>query len=208
MTDPNYTHLMLIADRSGSMQGVHTDVNGAIKKMMEEQAALEGKILVDVIVFDSTIDVVHESVDPTAVSGDVIEPRGSTALNDAIGMGITRLGRKLSIMAEDARPSNVVVVIATDGMENASREYSTDQVKALVTEQTEKWGWTFIYLAANVDAFGTGGGYGFNAATTMSMAGSGAGMSNGYWSASASVTRTRSGLSADFTDEEREAAAD
>ncbi len=100
-----------------------------------------------------------------------MEPLGGTALNDAIGHMIVRLGNKFKTMPEDKRPAHVIVVIATDGAENSSREYTHAAVKQMVEEQTEKWQWTFVYLAANVDAFATGGAYGFAKGSTISVAG-------------------------------------
>ncbi len=202
----NYTHLVLVADRSGSMNGIHTDINGAIRKMMEDQAKEPGDITVDVIVFDDKIDVVYESVDPLDVSDEVIVPRGWTALNDALGMAIARTGRKISAMTEENRPSKVIVVVATDGMENASHEYSHEQIKAMVEEQTSKWNWTFMYMAANVDAFATGKAYGFAPGQTISFAASGAGGQSVYAATSSNITRTRSGLDTGYLPEERDAA--
>jgi hypothetical protein len=206
MTDSSLTHLAIVADRSGSMNGIHTDMNGAIRQLLAEQAKLPGAVIVDITTFDTTVEFPFVGVRPDDVKVDVIVPRGSTALNDALGMSIVRLGERLAALDEDDRPGKVIFVVVTDGMENASREYSDAQVKALVTEQTEKWGWEFLYLAANVDAFATGRGYGFGHAQTISFAADSDGTQSVVAAASGYVTRSRSGLVADFTDEEREAA--
>ena len=206
MTDDNYTHLALIVDRSGSMAGIADEVNGAIKKFLEDQAALDGKLLVDVATFDSIVEFVHTDAEVKNVTENLVEPRGLTALNDAIGQTIVRMGNKFKTLAEDKRPGHVIVVIATDGMENSSREYTASQIKRMVEEQKDQWQWTFIYLAANVDAFATGGGYGFGHGQTISVAGSGASFASAYAGVSNLVTRTRSGLDSEFTDEEREEA--
>lgn len=203
----NYTHICLVVDRSGSMMTIYKDMNGAIVQLMREQAEANiGDITVDVITFDSDIDVVHENVDPLDVGENVIVPRGSTALNDAIGFAINRLGNKFRIMSERSRPDKVIVVVVTDGGENASKEYSQAQVKAMVEEQASKWNWTFMYLAANVDAFGTGAGYGFDATNTMGYVATASATHGSYSGLSANIARTRSGLASGFTDEEREAA--
>jgi uncharacterized protein YegL len=203
----NYTHICLVVDRSGSMMTIYKDMNGAILQLMQEQVDAQiGDITVDVITFDSDIEVVYESVNPADVIGNVIVPRGSTALNDAIGFAINRLGNKFKIMSEQSRPDKVIVVIVTDGGENASKEYSQAQVKAMVEEQTTKWNWTFMYLAANVDAFGTGAGYGFDATNTMGYVATASGTHGSYSGLSSNITRTRSGLDSGFTDEEREVA--
>ena len=201
-----YTHMMLIVDRSGSMFNIRDDMNGAIVQLMENQAEEPGTLLVDVITFDTNIDIVHDNVPPLDVKHDVIEPRGNTALNDAIGVGVTRLGNKIRLMAEDDRPEHVIVVVVTDGMENSSKDWTHAQVKALVDEQTDRWKWTFMYLAANVDAFATGAGYGFAKGQTITFASSGESVSNVYAGLHANASRARRGDESGFTQDERDAA--
>ena len=212
MTDKDYSHVMLIADRSGSMQGIAAEANAAIKQFMEDQAKEPGRITVDVIVFDDKIDVLAEHTDPSKVSGEVIEPRGLTAMNDAIGFGIKRLGRKLSLMKEDDRPGLVVVVIVTDGMENASKEFGPHQIREMVREQTEKWQWQFVFLAANIDTFGTAQNLGFDPMNSAGYVASASGVANSYSSLSTNMSRGRkmsaAGETADlaFSEEDREEA--
>ena len=201
-----YTHFCLIVDRSGSMYNIVDDMNGAIVQLMQNQAKEPGTCLVDVIVFDTVVDVKYDNADPLEISDRVIEPRGNTALNDAIGIGVTRLGNKLRLLPEDERPSTVIVVVVTDGMENSSVEYTHRQIRHLVEHQTDKYNWTFMYLAANVDAFATGQAYGFAKGTTIAYAASSQGAQNVVASASAGATRARRGDSADFTQDERDAA--
>jgi Mg-chelatase subunit ChlD len=203
MTNPNLTHLTLIVDRSGSMHGIHTDMNGAILSLLEAQSNEPGDVVVDVVTFDNVVEYPYTGVDPLDVKGDVIEPRGSTALNDAIGLTTRKNGRYFASLAEEDRPGTVIVVVVTDGMENASREYTTEQVKAMVTEQTEQWGWTFMYLAANVDAFATGSGYGFAPGQTMAYAASSKGSKMSMSNLHANASRARRGDSSGFTEEER-----
>lgn len=186
------------------MNGIHTDMNGAIGHLMDEQKKVDGTVIVDVITFDDKIDVVNENAKPEDVSREVIVPRGSTALNDAIGFAITRLGRKLSILPEQKRPGNVIVVVVTDGMENASREYTAERVKAMVEEQESQWNWTFMYLAANVDAFATGKGYGFRPGQTISFDANGQSVADVYSVAGSNILRTAKGDRRGFTDEERQ----
>lgn len=207
MVDKNYTHIALIVDRSGSMQGIHTDMDGAIKALLAAQAKGAGFCLIDVTTFDTEVEYPYVDARPDDVKGELIRPRGGTALNDAVGSTIVRLGEKLAAKDEDDRPGHVIVVVVTDGMENSSREYTLDQVRALVTEQTDRWGWEFLYLAANVDAFATGRGYGFGAGQTISYAATAGGTESVVAAASGYMTRSRSGLDTEFTDEEREAAA-
>ena len=206
MTNPDLTRLVIVADRSGSMHDIAGDMNGAILQLLAEQATQPGTVLVDIVTFDDKIEYPYKAAKPKQIGDQIIRPRGSTALNDALGLTISKLGAELSSLDEADRPGHVVIVVVTDGMENASREYTAQQIQKMVTEQTEQWGWTFLYLAANVDAFATGRAYGFAPGQTISYAADSDGANSVIATASAGVTRTRSGLAADFTDEEREAA--
>lgn len=206
MTDQDYTHIATVVDRSGSMHPIATDMDGAIKELLTAQAKEPGHVLVDVVTFDTEVEFPYTDARPDDVKGQIIVPRGMTALNDAIGKTIVSLGEKLAAMPEDDRPAHVIVVIVTDGHENASREYDLPRVRQMVLEQQEKWGWNFMYLAANVDAFATGAGYGFTQNQAVQYAPTAKGAESVIATASASMTRTRSGLDGSFTDEEREAA--
>ncbi|QGJ92729.1 hypothetical protein QDA04_gp59 [Microbacterium phage Megan] len=206
MTDPNLTLIAIVADRSGSMASIAADMNGGIASLLAEQAKGPGAVVVDIWTFDSVVEHPFDWVRPDDVKADIILPRGSTALNDATGTAIVSIGERLASMPEDERPAKVIVVVVTDGMENASREYTLEQVRALVQEQTDRWGWEFIYLAANVDAFATGAGYGFAAGSTMSYAPTPGATRNMVATASAGITRSRLGQDVDFTDDERASA--
>lgn len=206
MTDQNLTHLAILVDRSGSMGSIAKDMNGGIRQLLADQAKAPGSVVVDVTTFDTIVEFPFEGVRPDDIKVDVLVPRGGTALNDALGATIVRLGEKLAALNEDDRPGHVIFVIATDGAENSSREYTTAQVAAMVTEQREKWGWEFIFMAANIDAFATGRDYGFNRDQTIAFQASGLGAQSSYAAASQSVLRTRAGLNGAFTQDERDAA--
>ena len=169
MTDPTYTALLLIVDRSGSMQTIREDMIGGLNALIAEQSAEEGRLTVDIVTFDDEIEQQCTLADPASVTV-VLDPRGSTALYDAIGVAVTRFGRTLSAMPEAARPGVVQVVVVTDGEENASREYRADTVRALVTRQSETYGWDFAFLGANQDAVLTGAALGFDADSSMTYA--------------------------------------
>lgn len=203
MTDQNLTLLALIADRSGSMSSIAKDMNGGIATLLAEQAKLPGALAVDIWTFDDHVEHPFDWVRPDDVKVDVILPRGRTALQDAVGSAIVSIGERLASMDEDDRPAKVIVCVVTDGHENASREYTLERVRDLITMQTERYGWEFMYLAANVDAFATGGAYGFRAGQTMSYAPTSQGADAVIATASAGITRSRLGQTADFTDAER-----
>ena len=160
MTDDNYTALLLIVDRSGSMTTIRDDMVGGLQTLLDQQAAEPGMLTVDVLTFDDVIEVTHTMADPKSVVIE-LDPRGSTALFDAIGFGVQGFGKLLSDLPEHARPGTVQVVVVTDGHENASREYTADAVRKLVTQQKEQYGWDFVFLGANQDAVLTGTRLGF-----------------------------------------------
>ncbi len=124
MADDNYTATLLVIDRSGSMTTIRDEMVGALTTLLEKQAAEEGMLTVDVVTFDNVIERQEHFADPT----DVVirlEPRGGTALYDALGIAIGEFGRELAALPEHARPGTVQVVVVTDGEENSSQEYSS-----------------------------------------------------------------------------------
>lgn len=209
MTNPNLTALCLVVDRSGSMMRLASDMNGGIRTLLAEQMAQPGEVILDVFTFDHIVEHVVQDAPLSGhiITTDYVVPRGSTALLDAVGLAVVTLGERLSKQDEDQRPSNVIVVVVTDGYENASREWSADKVKDVVTRQTDKYGWTFLYLAANVDAFATGRTMGFASTHSSNYQASTAGAQGMSHTASAAVTRSRTGTFVGYTDEERDEAA-
>src|SRR6187551_3395488 len=169
MTDPNYTAMLLVIDRSGSMESIRDDMVGGLTAMIESQAALPGILTLDVFNFDTVIERQYSLASPAGVTIE-LEPRGGTALHDAIGMSVTEFGRTLAALPEHARPETVQVVVVTDGEENSSREFNGASVKKLVEQQTEKYGWDFVFLGANQDAVTAGAKLGFQADSSMTFA--------------------------------------
>jgi hypothetical protein len=204
MTNPDYTHLVVVMDRSGSMDTIRTDMEGAINALFEEQATLPGKCLVDLVQFDDRYDVVFKDRE-VGLAKATLQPRGLTALVDAIGKTIADVGIKLDRLPEDERPGTVIVAVVTDGMENASQEYTADNVKEMIKHQTDVYGWNFTFLGANMDAVKTGAMYGFDPSQSLTwnpkdVAAAGA-------TVSTYVTNTRSGLANAYSDEDRKANA-
>lgn len=165
MTQQDYTALVFVVDRSGSMQSIARDMEGGISALLESQRDLEGTLTVDAVLFDTHIDYIHHLADPYVTIP--INPRGSTALYDAVGSTISTFGAALAAMPEEERPGKVIFAIVTDGYENASREYTQAQVKEMVEHQTDVYGWDFMYLGANQDAVTVGTGLGVAAGSSL-----------------------------------------
>ncbi|MGN0299196.1 MAG: hypothetical protein ACI4C1_08475 [Lachnospiraceae bacterium] len=159
------TELVFILDRSGSMRGLEADTIGGFNSMIEKQKKEEGEAYVSTVLFDSTTEVIHDRV-----SLDKIEPmtdrqyyvRGCTALLDALGGAIHHIGNIHKYAREEDRPEKTLFVITTDGMENASRQYSAKKVKELVERQKTQYGWEFLFLGANIDAIETASHFGID----------------------------------------------
>ncbi|NUQ97873.1 MAG: VWA domain-containing protein [Streptomyces sp.] len=168
MTNPNWRHIAVILDRSGSMQAVKSDTEGGLRAFLEAQHDAPGSTTVSLYQFDDRYQAVYENTPLDRVPDFTLQPRGMTALLDAVGRTVTALGEQLAAMPEDDRASEVIVVILTDGHENASHEYTLTQVKALITEQQNAYGWKFVFLGADQDAFAAAADIGIRRDTTLS----------------------------------------
>lgn len=157
------TELVFILDKSGSMGGLEKDTIGGYNSMLEKQKAVPGECLITTVLFDNDYELLHDRIDIRAGS-PITEKEyavgGSTALLDAIGRTIHKIGNAQMNTADDYRAEKVMFVIITDGEENSSREYSAEKVKAQIQRQKEKYDWEFIFLGANIDAVETAGRFG------------------------------------------------
>ena len=159
----NLTEMVFILDRSGSMVGLEADTIGGFNSMIERQKNEEGEALVSTVLFSDNSIVIHDRADIAKV--EPLTSRqyfvgGCTALIDAIGGAIHHIGNVHKYAREEDVPEHTIFVITTDGMENASHKYSSDQVKAMVKRQKEKYGWEFLFLGANIDAVETAAHFG------------------------------------------------
>lgn len=210
MTNPDYAHLLVIIDHSGSMRKIKNDAEGGVNQLVRDMAALPGKVTISLVQFDTEHERVLDFADAKTAPEYRLVPRGGTALLDAVGFAVTEEGEKLAAMPEDQRPGKVAVLIATDGDENRSREYTQPQVKELLVQQQEQYGWAVSYIGANVDSFANAASLGVPTAATMDYAATSYGTQSAYRGVSRSVVAFAGGQSAgiSYTDQDREAAAD
>jgi uncharacterized protein YegL len=162
----NKTELVFILDRSGSMSGLESDTIGGYNSLLSKQRTEEGIAIVTTVLFDDKFELLHDRLDIKGVS-DITDKdyfvRGSTALLDAIGKTINKIGNVQKYTKPEMRADKVLVIITTDGMENSSIEYSYDHIKMMIDRQKTQYGWEFIFLGANIDALATAQRFGIDA---------------------------------------------
>lgn len=213
MTKPGSTLLVTVLDRSGSMNHIKDEVIGGFDSFVEAQKKEPGECKMTLWQFDNEYDEVWSLRDVATLPsiGTFYAPRGMTALNDAVGRTIVSVGIELAKRPEHERPQNVIFIIVTDGQENSSKEYKgapgKAKIKEMIQHQTEKYGWKFTYIGANVDAFAEAQGYGIPTTAAMNYAPTKKGMVGAYHVMAASVLRSRqSGEALSYSPAEREEA--
>jgi uncharacterized protein YegL len=157
------TELVFILDRSGSMAGLESDTIGGFNSVLTKQKKEDGDANITTVLFDDKYELLHDRYNLLKVSNITEKEyfvRGTTALLDAIGKTIAKIGNLQKYVLEDERAEKVMFVIITDGMENASIEYSYHQIKKMINHQKEKHEWEFIFLGANIDAIEIAGRFG------------------------------------------------
>ena len=177
----NLTEIVFILDRSGSMAGLENDTIGGFNGFVKKQAEA-GRTSLSTVLFDDKYEILHNGIDAgkAVLTGEEYYTRGSTALLDAVGKTINDVGKRLNETPEALRPGKVIFVITTDGLENSSREFGYDEVKRMITHQSEKYGWEFIFMGANIDVAKEGGKLGISADRSLCFAASPDGMHNMY----------------------------
>lgn len=147
------TEIVLITDSSGSMSSCYKEMNVGIQQFLEAQKEQPGFCNITWVDFSSKVTIKTNGVDLNTVNNISIVPSSSTALNDAICIGIDTVGNRLANTPEPDRPALVIVCIVTDGQENASQEFKSKDVKERIERQSKQYNWQFMYLGANQDSF-------------------------------------------------------
>ena len=183
---PERIELVLVLDKSGSMQGLESDTIGGFNSMIKKQKALDVPVRVTAVLFNDKTDVLYESRSihsVHALTEKEYEVGGTTALLDAVGSTILNVDQKGDVK----KGTKVIFVIITDGMENASREFTKTKVKQMISDKQEKSGWDFIYLGANIDAAAEAGAIGVKKANAVTYRNTESGVRANYDAVSAYV---------------------
>ncbi len=160
------TELVFILDRSGSMAGLEQDTIGGYNALLKKQKSEAGDAIITTVLFDDRIEMLHDRIGIRGVQ-PVTEKdyfvRGSTALLDAIGISIDKTVNAHRHTAEEERPGKTLFVNTTDGLENASKLFTYEKVKQMVSHERDKYGWEFLFIGANMDAIDAAQRFGIHA---------------------------------------------
>jgi hypothetical protein len=202
------TRIAIILDRSGSMESCKESTVTGFNEFIRNQKKIPGEATVRLVQFDDQYETVFDKplLDCPELTQTAFVPRGSTALLDAQGRAIAELGRELTALPEQERPSKVIVVTLTDGLENASKDYSIEKIGDMIREQRDRYNWDFVFLGANQDAVATAAAINIPAPSAMSYSASKAGIAATMAAVSHYVGASRAGKAAAFSAEDRKAA--
>ena len=190
----NITEIVFILDRSGSMAGFEADTIGGFNATIEKQRKEDGTAYVSTVLFDNECEVIHDRVPLDRIkpmTDNEYRVGGCTALLDAIGGAIHHIGNVHKYARPEDVPEHTIFVITTDGMENASHRYSSAEIKAKIKRQTEKYGWEFIFLAANIDAVETAENIGIRRERAANYRQTKEGVGRSYYVMSEAITAVR-----------------
>ena len=201
----NITELVFILDASGSMAGLEADTIGGFNAMIQRQRKEPGQAYVTTVLFSNSARTIHDRLkleDVAPLTDRDYVTGGCTALMDAIGGAIRHIADIHKYARPEDVPEHTVFVITTDGMENASHIYSSDRVKAMIAHEKEKYGWEFLFLAANIDAVSTAASVGIGADRAVNYRADGQGTRVLYENVGCAVSAVRSQrpLGADWAD--------
>ncbi len=202
------TLLVLVIDRSGSMETIKEDMEGGVKSLLDEQAKVSGTCLVTLVQFDDHYEMLAEGVPVFELLPYRLIPRGTTALLDAIGRTISDVRARVEALEPAERPGHIIFAVITDGLENASKEWSRLQVMDSVQARIAE-GWAFTFVGANQDSIREGGRIGVDAGSSLNFSASPTGTREAVHAASASMGRMRRGEAEKltYTEDERRRAA-
>ena len=204
------TDITIILDRSGSMESVKSDTIGGFNSFLEGQQKVRGEASLSLVQFDDQYEIVY--IDRDINSADrlteaTFQPRGMTALYDAVGRTINSVGQRLTALPEAERPDKVLLVIMTDGFENASREFTAAEISRMINHQRDVYKWEFMFIGANQDAVLSAQEIGISAGAALTYAANSEGTQIAYSMVAEKIANFRLSndkLALEFNEEDRE----
>lgn len=189
----DFTDITVVLDRSGSMESVKEATITGFDEFVQSQKLKGDNASLTLVQFDDEYDVVWNGLPINTVPTirDLYQPRSMTALLDAMGRAINETGARLARMNEADRPNKVIMVILTDGLENASREFTSEKIMEMIKRQTDDYSWSFIFLGANQDAIATASSLGIKAGWAADYSGTNTGTSKSFRKMSDKVNQYR-----------------
>ncbi len=191
----NLTEIVFLLDRSGSMGGLESDTIRGFNAFIEEQCKLEEETIVTAVLFDDKYEILWNGIKAgeAKLTDKEYFVRGYTALLDAVGKTILEVSVRISKTKKEERPDKVIFVITTDGLENASREFTYNVVKSLIKYHQEMYGWDFIFLGANIDTAKEADRLGINTNNVFDFEASKTGIKEMYCMVNDTVLKKRTG---------------
>lgn len=193
----DYTDISIVLDRSGSMESIKTDTIGGFNQFLKDQQSVPGKATITLVQFDHEYNSLLKAqpiAEAKPLDTSTYVPRGTTALLDAIGRTIQDTGKRLAEMPDADRPDKVVFVVITDGLENASEDFTKVKINEMIALQRDSYNWQFLFLGANQDAISAGQDIGVAASSSLSYAANSAGVRAAYSSLSSNIGMYRSNV--------------
>lgn len=203
MTQTGYRHRIIVMDRSGSIESILVGQQSGLGEFFRSEEKVPGKATFSLWDFDTEIRCLHSLAPLDTVKGYVIDPRGGTAMHDAVAAE----GEKLAALPEDERPEDVTVIIASDGLENSSQRRTGAEVRQMLDHQQDAYGWRVIYMGTNQDAFKEGAKFGARGNLTLNYVSTNTGSQNTWSAASNLLARAPVAAASaggyEFTEDER-----
>lgn len=188
------SEIIFIIDESGSMGPLRDDTIGGFNNLIEDQKKEPGETRITTVMFNTSHRTVHNNVHINEIellNRNMYCPCGGTALLDALGDTINSVGVRLANTPEEERPASVLIVITTDGEENASHVFTKNKIKEMIEHQQNVYNWKFMYLGANIDAISEAESYGIFRGMAATYSATSKGVDSVYAAASAIASRTK-----------------